>query len=116
MIRQTDPSRARAAARSVLELPLGLPNYLASWRRLGFGDDDLADGGSDRLVDAMVAWGDDDAIARRVSQHLDAGASQVCVQALHGEMGTTPLGPDWPTLEFIAGAFCQGGGTNRSSA
>ena len=99
------PSRARESHAACLALYLALPNYLASWRRLGFGDDDFAGGGSDRLVDAMVAWGDDDAIVRRISDHLDAGASQVCVQALHGSDDAAPVGPDWSTLELVAQAF-----------
>ena len=57
-----------------------LPNYVNNWRRFGFTDDDVSGTGSDRLVDAIVAWGDEAAIARRVQQHLDAGADHVCVQ------------------------------------
>ena len=111
VISQTDPTRARTVARHWLALYLTLPNYLASWKRLGFEDDDFTGGGSDRLVDAVVAWGDDDAIARRITDHLAAGASQVCVQALHGTDDSAPIGPDWPTLELIAQAFC---GTSRA--
>ena len=59
---------------------LGAPNYVENLRWLGFTDDDLADGGSDALVDAIVAWGDDAAIRRRVREHLDAGADHVCIQ------------------------------------
>ena len=58
----TNPETARAAARTHLKTYLGLPNYTNNWKRIGFTDDDLADGGSDRLVDALVAWGDEDAI------------------------------------------------------
>ncbi len=79
---ETDPGAARAAGRSHLALYLTLPNYLNNWRRLGFDDDDFAGGGSDRLVDALVAWGDEDAVAARVRAHFDAGADHVCVQAL----------------------------------
>ena len=111
VVRQAEPSQARAVARSLLALYLGLPNYLASWRRLGFGDDDFAGGGSDRLVDATIAWGDDDTIVRRITDHLDAGASQVCVQALHGTDDAAPIGADWPTLELVAQAFH---GTSRA--
>ena len=59
-----------------------LPNYSNNWKRQGFTDDDLADGGSDRLVDALVVWGDEEAIAARVQAHRDAGADHVCIQAL----------------------------------
>ena len=59
---------------------LGLPNYLNNLRTLGFDDEDFAAGGSERLVDAIVAWGDENAIAARVREHLDAGADHVAVQ------------------------------------
>ena len=83
-----DPDAARRAARDHLAVYLPLENYTNCWRRLGFGDDDLEDGGSDRLVDALVAWGDEEAVADRVRAHLDAGATHVPVQAL----GADPVG------------------------
>jgi len=64
-----------------------MPNYADNLRRLGFGDDDLAGGGSDRLVDAVVAWGDVDAVAARVREHHEAGADHVCVQVVTAEKG-----------------------------
>jgi len=73
---------ARRTGREHLATYLGLPNYTNNLRRLGFVDDDFVDGGSDRLVDALVAWGDPDAIRARVQAHLDAGASHVCIQVL----------------------------------
>lgn len=78
-----DPVEARAIGRQKLELYLGLPNYTNNWRRFGFTDSDLADGGSDRLVDAMVVWGDEDTIRERVEAHLAAGADQVAIQVLN---------------------------------
>jgi probable F420-dependent oxidoreductase len=78
---------ARARARATLERYLTLPNYRASLQRQGFTEDDLAGGGSDRLVDALVAWGDEEAVRGRVQQHLDAGADHVCVQLLPGADG-----------------------------
>jgi probable F420-dependent oxidoreductase len=87
VVLETDPERARALARSHLELYLTLPNYANNWRRLGFGDDDIAGGGSDRLVDALVAWGDEDAIRVRVDEHREAGADQVLIQAITGRDG-----------------------------
>jgi hypothetical protein len=57
-----------------------LPNYTNNWRRLGFTDDDLLGQGSDRLVDALVARGDVEAVSNRVKDHLDAGADHVCIQ------------------------------------
>ena len=58
------------------------PNYRNSMLRLGFDEADLDDGGSDRLLDAIVAWGDENAIRDRVQAHLDAGADHVCIQTL----------------------------------
>jgi probable F420-dependent oxidoreductase len=82
VVLDTDPTTARATARDAMQIYLGLPNYLNNLRRLGFTDDDFADGGSDRLVDAIVAWGDIDAIVSRVRAHQDAGADHVCLQVL----------------------------------
>jgi probable F420-dependent oxidoreductase len=87
----TDPATARATARAALAVYLTQPNYLRSLRRLGFTEDDLAHGGSDRLVDAIVVWGDVDAIAARVRAHLDAGADHVAVQALTDGKRPVPL-------------------------
>lgn len=84
-----NPTEARALGRRYLAGYFGFPNYVNNWRRLGFDDDDFADGGSDRLVDAVVAWGDEQAIAARVRQHLDAGATHVCVQVI-SEQGLFP--------------------------
>ncbi len=82
----TDADRARAVARASLRIYLpGLPNYVNNLRRLGFTDDDLAPPLSDRLVDAVVVWGDEDAIRARVRAHHDAGADHVCVQVLPGD-------------------------------
>jgi probable F420-dependent oxidoreductase len=82
VVLETDPTAARAIARSHLAVYLGLPNYTNNWKRFGFTDDDIADGGSDRLVDAFVAWGGEDVIVERVQAHRDAGADHVCVQVL----------------------------------
>jgi probable F420-dependent oxidoreductase len=72
----------RAPARAHIAPYLGLPNYVANFRRMGFGDADFADGGSDALVDALVAWGDEDAIAARVRAQLESGADHVCIQVV----------------------------------
>ena len=79
---ERDPERARAIARANLERYLALPNYTNNMRRLGFGDADFEQGGSERLVDGLVAWGDDEAIAERVREHREAGADQVLIQVL----------------------------------
>jgi probable F420-dependent oxidoreductase len=81
-ILETDGSRARALARQFLDIYMGLPNYVNNWRRLGFSDPDFAGGGSDRLIDAVVAWGDEKAIRKRIDEHWQAGADHVCVQAI----------------------------------
>jgi probable F420-dependent oxidoreductase len=80
IVLETDPSAARARARSFMSLYLQLPNYTNNLRDLGWSDEDLADGGSDALVDAIVGWGDVDTVAARVRAHLDAGADHVCLQ------------------------------------
>jgi probable F420-dependent oxidoreductase len=79
---ETDPAEARRVARVSMRRYLRLENYTNNLRRLGYTDDDIANDGSDRLVDAIVAWGDETAIAGRVRAHLDAGADHVCIQAL----------------------------------
>jgi hypothetical protein len=63
-----------------------LTNYVTNWRRLGFGTDEVTEPGSDRLIDALVAHGDEAAIVRRVREHLDAGADHVCIQLLESEV------------------------------
>jgi probable F420-dependent oxidoreductase len=97
VVLETDPSAARAIARAHMELYLRLPNYTNNLRSLGFGDDDLRDGGSNRLVDAIVAWGDVDAIVARVRAHHAAGADHVCIQVLPADPRALPL-PGWRTL------------------
>lgn len=82
VVLEADPVEARRIARLHLASYLRLPNYSNNWMRLGFTPDDLLDGGSDRLVDALVVWGDEAAILERVQAHRDAGADHVCVQAL----------------------------------
>jgi probable F420-dependent oxidoreductase len=98
---ETDPSRAREIARANMKTYLGLPNYRNSLRWLGFEDGDLADGGSDRLVDAIVAWGDERAIAERIQAHHDAGADHVCIQPFRADGAP---GPDLRILEALAPA------------
>jgi len=77
-----DPSTARETARRHTATYVNLPNYTNNLREFGFGDDDFAERGSDRLVDAIVAWGDVDAIVRRVTAMRDAGADHVCIQVI----------------------------------
>ena len=79
---ERDADRARRAGRAALARYLQLENYANGWKRQGFADKDLADGGSDRLIDAMVAWGEDAAIRARIEEHWAAGADHVCIQAI----------------------------------
>jgi probable F420-dependent oxidoreductase len=98
----SDPTQARALAREWLALYLQLPNYLNNLRRLGFDDEDLAAGGSDRLVDGVVAWGSSDAITSRVRAHLDAGADHVALQVLSAdEPSTLPVAGWRRTAEWL---------------
>jgi probable F420-dependent oxidoreductase len=84
---ETDAAKARTIGRRFLALYLGLPNYVDNWRRLGYTDADFAAGGSDRLIDAVIAWGDEKAIRARIQEHWQAGADHVCVQAIGPEGG-----------------------------
>lgn len=93
-----DPESARATARAALQLYLGFVNYRRSWLRLGYTEEDLAHGGSDRLVDEVVASGSADAIVATLQAHLAAGADQVLTQVI-GE--SDPL----PALTTIATAL-----------
>jgi probable F420-dependent oxidoreductase len=81
VVLEPDAARARELGRRHMTTYLQLPNYVNNLRALGYGDADFADGGSEQLVDAIVAWGDEEAIAGRVREHLDAGADHVAVQA-----------------------------------
>ncbi|HYZ57928.1 MAG TPA: LLM class F420-dependent oxidoreductase [Streptosporangiaceae bacterium] len=84
VVLETDPERARAIGRPMVKTPyLGLVNYVSNLRRLGWSDEDLADGGSDRLIDALVLHGDAETVAQGVTAHLDAGADHVAVQVLN---------------------------------
>ncbi len=94
-----DADRARAIARPLIDRYLHAPNYVSNLKRLGFTDDDVANGGSDRLVDAIVAWGEPDRILQRVAEHHAAGADHVCIQILTeapGDLGASMAG--WRTL------------------
>ena len=91
VVLESDPDQARAIARRHISRYLDLPNYTNNWRRLGFTDDDLVAQGSDRLVDALVAWGDVEAVRDRVKDHLDAGADHVCIQVFDAEPHGMPL-------------------------
>ncbi|HEY0813056.1 MAG TPA: LLM class F420-dependent oxidoreductase [Pseudonocardia sp.] len=101
VVLDTDADRARALGRAKVASPyLRLRNYTSNLRSLGYTDADLADDGSDRLVDALVAHGDPAAVAARLTEHLDAGADHVCAQVLT-EPGVDPV----PAMRELAGAL-----------
>jgi probable F420-dependent oxidoreductase len=81
---------ARALGRKVVDFYLGLSNYVNNWLRLGFTEDDVRKPGSDRLIDALVAYGTPNAIAKRLGEHLQAGADHVAIQVL-GRSGEDQL-------------------------
>jgi probable F420-dependent oxidoreductase len=97
VVLEANPDQARAIARRHISRYLDLPNYTNNWRRLGFTNDDLVGQGSDRLVDALVAWGDVEAVSGRVKDHLKAGADHVCIQVFDAEPHGLPL-RQWRTL------------------
>ena len=95
----SDPVEARAAARAALAPYMELPNYYNNWYRLGFNEDDRKDGGSDRLMDAMVLWGDAATINAGLQRYLDEGADQVVIQPIRPD---GQPGPDYAALEALA--------------
>jgi probable F420-dependent oxidoreductase len=92
---ETDAGRARGRARAFTTGYLGLPNYAGNLRRLGHAGEALTGGGSDRVVDDVVAWGDVEAVAARVREHVEAGADHVCVQLL-------AAGDEFPLDDYLA--------------
>jgi len=96
---ETDASRAREIARKYMAIYAGLPNYQNNLKLFGFEDSDFENGCSDRLVDAIVAWGDEKAIAKRIQEHWDAGADHVCIQPLRPD---GKPGADLRILEALA--------------
>ena len=90
VVLETDPTEARRIARAGMKIYLGLPNYFNNLRRIGFTEEDWSDGGSDRLVDAIVAWGTEEQIAARVAEHHAAGADHVCIQVLTDNVREAP--------------------------
>ena len=93
----TDADEARAIGRKTVDFYLNLSNYLNNWKRLGFTDADVAKPGSDKLIDAVVAYGTADDIAKRLGEHLSAGADHVAIQVLGGSDKLLP------TLTELAG-------------
>ena len=98
VILESDPTKARDLARTVAKIYRNLPNYRNNWLRMGLTEDDI-NSLSDRFIDATFAWGDSDAIKARIAEHMDAGASHVCIQPVNpnGKMGDL----HWECLETI---------------
>src|SRR4029453_3711164 len=88
---EQDPAQARRIAPQLPAFSPTPPSYVRAGQRAGFGSEELADGGSDRLVDAVVAWGSPEAIAERVTAHLEAGADHVCLQVLDPDPSALPM-------------------------
>ena len=82
---ETDAAKARALGRKELARYMVLPNYRNNWLRDGFTESDLADGGSDRFIDAMMLWGDADTVKKGLRAHFAAGATHVCLQPVHAD-------------------------------
>jgi probable F420-dependent oxidoreductase len=99
---EQDPNVARAKARSALKMYVRLDYYHREWRKLGFDDADFADGGSDRLIDTLVAWGDADALNARIAAFEQAGATRVIVMPLGIQ---TKQGLDLRALDALAPAL-----------
>ena len=91
VVLEKDPDTARQIARAHMATYLGLPNYVNNLKRLGFTDSDIGNGGSNKLVDAIVAWGGIDAVVTRVRAHHDAGADHVCIQVLDPDPRALPV-------------------------
>jgi probable F420-dependent oxidoreductase len=98
---ETDPAIAREAGRRNLAVYLPLPNYRNNLLRLGFTQADLEGGGSDRLIDGLVAWGDENAIRKRIQAHWDAGADHVCIQSIRRD-GDAGKPPDEKIFELLS--------------
>ena len=98
--------------RDDLELYLRLPNYVRTWTRLGYGEDDLADGGSDRLVDAIYALGCVDQVGERLREHLAAGADHVCLRVVTNAPMLAPASSsrarEWRRLAPLVRASARG--------
>ncbi|AGC61214.1 MULTISPECIES: LLM class F420-dependent oxidoreductase [Mycobacterium] len=87
----TDAAQARAVGRKFIDFYLGLSNYVNNWLKLGFTEDDVRKPGSDRLIDALVAYGTPDQIARRLGEHHEAGADHVAIQVLRPSREDKPM-------------------------
>ncbi|MYW16871.1 TIGR03620 family F420-dependent LLM class oxidoreductase [Streptomyces sp. SID2955] len=101
VVLEPDPARARETARAYLARYLQLPNYTGNFLRLGFTEDDIADGGSDRLLDAVFAWGDESRIRERVMAFHEAGADHVALQVVTANAGAALPRKEWRALASL---------------
>lgn len=100
VVMDTDPANARTLARATARTYQALPNYQNNWLRMGLSREDFEGEGTDRFIDATFAWGNAETIRDRINEHLEAGASHVCIQPVNreGRFGEV----DWETLEALA--------------
>lgn len=106
---EADPERARSLARHALDFYVTLPAYHRTWKAAGFDEADFEHGGSDRLVDAIFAWGTQEDVERRIEAHAEAGADEICLYPVNPHEQLEPgqvggLEPAWDTLEALAPA------------
>jgi probable F420-dependent oxidoreductase len=101
VVLETNPDKARAMARDAVSFYLGLPNYVNNWLRLGYSEEDVK--GSDKLIDALFAWGEPKKIADQVNAHLAAGADHVCIQVIRENMMEQKAPPvdEWRKLAEV---------------
>jgi len=102
VVLESDPTRARNAARAAGATNIALENYRKTWRKYGLEEADFEDGGSDRLIDENVAWGTETQVRDFLQRHLDAGATQVAIHFVHPE--GMAAGLDWNAVEALAPA------------
>jgi probable F420-dependent oxidoreductase len=100
VVLETNADKARGIARAFLGFYLTLPNYVNNFLRLGFDEIDFKDGGSNKLIDAIVVWGDLNAIRDRIREHHEAGADHVCIQVLTADPKALPM-PEWRDLAAV---------------
>ena len=97
-LNESDPAKARATARKAVQYYMDLDYYHRAWRSFGFNDTDFANGGSDALIDTLVAWGDTDHVRERIHQQYANGATRVVVIPIGGQQGQ----PDWQLLNAVS--------------
>jgi probable F420-dependent oxidoreductase len=105
VVLERDATRAREIARTYTRTYLALPNYVNNLLELGYDEADVVGGGSDRLVDDLVAWGDAETVHRKLGAHRDAGADHVCLQVVGTGWGAPPFAAPRAAYRELAGAL-----------